>query len=119
MSRKTRPTQRVERLWKLAARQHGVVSRQQMRALGWSDDGIDHAVRVGRLHRVFRGAYALGHPHQSEHSRLMAAALACGREAVVSHRSAAALLGLLDKGPVVIDVIAPLSRGRGIDGIYL
>lgn len=47
----------------------------------------------------------------------MAAVLACGRGAVVSHRSAAALLGLLDEGPVVIDVIAPPSRGRKIDGI--
>jgi hypothetical protein len=119
MSRKTRLAQRDERLWKLAARQHGVVSRRQMRALGWSDDRIDHAVRVGRLHRTFRGAYGLGHPHQDERSRLMAAVLACGKGAVISHRSAAALLGLLDKGPVVIDVIAPPSRGRGIDGIYL
>jgi Protein of unknown function (DUF559) len=49
----------------------------------------------------------------------MAAVLACGKGTVVSHRSAGALLGLLDKGPVVIDVIAPRSRGRKIDGIYL
>ena len=50
---------------------------------------------------------------------MMAAVLACGKGAVISHRSAAALLGLLDEGPVVIDVIAPASRGREIDGIYL
>jgi very-short-patch-repair endonuclease len=37
----------------------------------------------------------------------------------VSHRSAAALLGLIDKGPVVIDVIAPGTHGRTIDGIHL
>jgi very-short-patch-repair endonuclease len=47
----------------------------------------------------------------------MAAALACGRGAVISHRSAAALLELIDEGPVVIDVIAPPERGRKIDGI--
>ena len=47
----------------------------------------------------------------------MAAVLACGKGTVVSHRSAAALLGLIDDGPVVIDVIAPGSRGRKIDGI--
>jgi len=47
----------------------------------------------------------------------MAAVLACGKGTVISHRSAAALLGLIDKGPVVIDVIAPGSRGRKIDGI--
>lgn len=90
-----------------------------MRALGWSDEVIDHAVHVQRLHRIFRGAYALGHPHEGERSRLMAAVLACGTGAVVSHRSAGALLGLIDQGPFVIDVIAPPSRGRGIDGIYL
>ncbi|HET7417217.1 MAG TPA: DUF559 domain-containing protein [Solirubrobacterales bacterium] len=47
----------------------------------------------------------------------MAASLACGQGAVVSHRSAASLLRLIDEGPVVIDVIAPPSRGRKIDGI--
>ncbi|HEX5525864.1 MAG TPA: DUF559 domain-containing protein [Solirubrobacterales bacterium] len=48
---------------------------------------------------------------------MRAATLACGEGAVVSHRSAGALLRLLDKGPAVIDVIAPGDRGRGIDGI--
>jgi very-short-patch-repair endonuclease len=50
---------------------------------------------------------------------LRAATLACGGGAAVSHRSAAALLGLLDRSPVVIDVIAPGQSGRGIDGICL
>jgi very-short-patch-repair endonuclease len=103
----------------LAARQHGVVSRGQLRHLGMSDTAISRAAKIGRLHLIFRGVYAVGHPPRSEHSRLMAAVLACGKGAVVSHRSAAALLGLIDKGPVVIDVIAPPSRGRKIDGIYL
>ena len=84
-----------------------------------TDDVIDHAVAVGRLHRVFRNAYAVGHPRTNELSRAMAAVLACGKGAVVSHRSAAALLGLIDEGPAVIDVTAPGSRGRAIDGIYL
>jgi very-short-patch-repair endonuclease len=88
-----------------------------MGAMGIGDDAIDYAVTVGRLHRVFRSVYAVGHPKVTERGRLMAAALACGDGAVVSHRSAGALLGLLDQGPVVIDVIAPPSRGRKIDGI--
>jgi len=119
MSRKKRTAQPHNRLWKLAAAQHGVVSRKQMRALGMSGDMIDYAIGRGRLHRVFRGAYAVGHPHRSERSRLMAAVLACGKGAVISHRSAAALLGLIDDGPRVIDVVAPRSRGRKIDGIRL
>src|SRR4051812_34971987 len=70
MSRKKRTAQPQDRLWKLAGAQHGVVSRKQMRALGMSDDLIDQAIGLGRLHRVFRGAYAVGHPHRSESSRL-------------------------------------------------
>jgi very-short-patch-repair endonuclease len=119
MARKTRLAQREARLWKLSARQHGVVARKQMRFLGMTEDMIDHAVAAGRLHRVFRNAYALGRSPTNEHSRLMAAVLACGKGAVVSHRSAGGLLGLLDRGPAVIDVIAPPSRSRAIDGIYL
>jgi very-short-patch-repair endonuclease len=61
----------------------------------------------------------VGRPEISEKGRLRAATLACDRGAVVSHRSAAALFGLLDKGPVVIDVIAAGDRGRHIDGIRL
>jgi very-short-patch-repair endonuclease len=119
MSRKKRTAQPEKPLWKLAAAQHGVVSRKQMRALGMSDDVIDHAVGAGRLHRVYRGVYAVGHPQHGGRTRLMAAVLTCGKGAVASHRSAAALLGLVDEGPVVIDVIAPRSRGRKIDGIRL
>jgi predicted transcriptional regulator of viral defense system len=99
MTRKKRTAQLQERLWKLAAKQHGVVSRTQMRALGWSDDVIDHAIEVGRLHRVFRGAYAVGHPHQSERSRLMAAVLACGKGTVISHAALAPNWGSSMKDP--------------------
>jgi hypothetical protein len=72
-----------------------------------------------RDEHLFRGVYAVGHPYRNENSRLMAAVLACGKGTVISHRSAAALLGLIDDGPVVIDLIAPDSRGREIDGICL
>lgn len=82
-----------------------------------SETGIHRALVAGRLHPVFRGTFAVGYPTIGDHGRLRAATLTCGNGAFVSHRSAAALLGLLDKGPVVIDVIAPPSRGRKIDGI--
>jgi len=59
----------------------------------------------------------VGRAGVGDRGRLQAAVLACGEGAFVSHRSAGALLGLLDKGPAVIDVIAPPSRGRKIDGI--
>jgi very-short-patch-repair endonuclease len=88
-----------------------------LRAIGHSNRAIERAIEAGRLYRVFHGVYALGRPSVNERGRLFAAVLACGKGAVASHRSAAALLGLLDKGPVVIDVIAPPERGRKIDGI--
>ena len=119
MTDKSRPAPPWQRLASIAAAQHGVISREQMRKAGFKDGAITHAAATGRLHQVFRGVYALGHRHIGEHGRLMAAALACGKEAVISHRSAGALLELLDVGPRVIDVIAPPSRGRAIDGIYL
>lgn len=116
MSTKTR-TDLGQRLARLAASQHGAISREQLRAAGMGDGAIDYAVNLGRLHRVFRGVYALGSPLRDQRGHLRAATLACGLGTVVSHRSAAALLGLIDKEPVVIDVIAPGSRGRGIDGV--
>ena len=102
---------------RLAESQHGVVSRNQMRAAGWSDKAIGHAVASSRLRRIFHGVYAFGGTRVSTRGHLRAAVLACGDGAVISHRSAAGLLRLLDEGPVVIDVIAPPSRGRKIDGI--
>jgi len=106
-----------DKLALLAASQHGVASRGQMRRLGLSDEQVDGAVRAGRLHRVFRGVYSVGHSGIGERGRMMAATLACGPGAVVSHRSAAALFGLIDRAPRVVDVIAPGSAGRKIDGV--
>lgn len=105
------------RLAGLAGRQHGVVSRDQMRRLGLADHSIAHSVAGGRLHPVFHGVYAVGHAAISRPGRLLAALLACGSGSVVSHRTAAALLGLIDRPPVLIDVIAPIEAGRKIEGI--
>jgi len=116
MTTKKRSDLRVD-LEGLASRQFGAVSRSQIRALGMSDSAIKHAIETGRLHQVFHGVYAVGRHRIGERGRLFAATLACGEGAVISHRSAAALMGLLDKGPASIDVIAPAWRGRKIDGI--
>lgn len=107
----------ARRVAALAERQHGVVARRQLRRLGVGDDAIDRAAAAGRLHRVFRGVYAVGHRRIGRRGRMIAAALACGPGAAVSHRSAAALHGLIERGPTVVDVIASGQRGRGIDGI--
>src|SRR3954470_12587584 len=78
-------------LARLAAPQHGMVTRDQLLSAGLNADAIAYRLKVGRLHRVHRGVYAVGHLPPSPHARAMAAVLACGSGAVLSHRSAAAL----------------------------
>jgi very-short-patch-repair endonuclease len=73
---------------------------------------VAHRVRAGRLHRIHRGVYAVGHPGLSNEGRWMAAVLACGEGAVLSHRSAAELWGLLKVGNGPIDVTVPGAAGR-------
>lgn len=100
------------RLAVFAARQHGVVSVAQLREVGLDKHRVAHRVRTGRLHRVHRGVYAVGHPIVSLRGRWMAAVLACGDGAVLSHRSAAALWELLRpmEGPIHVSV--PSHNGR-------
>jgi len=72
----------------MAGRQYGVVARQQ---LPIGQDAVDHRCRTGLLHRVHRGVYAVGHLGLGQEARWLAAVLACGDGAVLSHRSGAAL----------------------------
>jgi very-short-patch-repair endonuclease len=97
----------------LAARQHGVVAVTQLRELGLTSRTARSRVATGRLHRLHRGVYAVGHPVISTKGRWMAAALACGGDAVLSHRSAAALWGIRPTTRTAIDVISPRRTGRG------
>jgi very-short-patch-repair endonuclease len=69
-------------------------------------------VRAGRLHRVHRGVYAVGHRRLSNEGRWMAAVLACGEEAVLSHFSAAALWRMLKPADGPIHVTLPHTNGR-------
>lgn len=82
-----------------------------------TDAVIASRVAGGHFHSVFRGVFAVGHPHVSRQGRMLAALLICGDQAVLSHGTAAALLGLWDRPPVLIDVIAPDQSGRKITGI--
>jgi predicted transcriptional regulator of viral defense system len=100
----------------LAARQEAVVGREQMRRLELSDDEIDDRIREGRIHAVFRGVFAVGHTAIGPRARMRAAVLACPGS-VISHRSAATLLGFGKAAPAVVDLIPTVERGRRIDGI--
>jgi very-short-patch-repair endonuclease len=95
-----------------------VVSRGQLRALGISRGAVEHWLAVGRLHGVYRGVYAVGHPALGPKGRRLAAVLACGPGAVLSHGSAAAHWGLLATSAARVDVTAPASR-RGQPGVRL
>lgn len=85
---------RGRQAWELAGRQHGVVARRQLLALGFSSGEIEHRIGRARLHVVMRGVYAVGWPELTRERRWMAAVLACGNGAALSHRSAAALWGI-------------------------
>src|SRR4051794_23292720 len=106
--------QEIRPHWELAAlaeRQHGVVSHAQLLALAYSTAAIGRALRGGRLHRVYRGAYAVGHARASSHGICLAAVLACGSGAILSHRSAGWLWGLSSRFTPVPDVTIP-ARGH-------
>jgi very-short-patch-repair endonuclease len=95
----------------LAARQHAVVSVAQLLRLGFTRRWIDAAVAHGRLFRLYRGVYAVGHPGVSAKAWTMAAVLALGPGAVASHRSAAALHSLLLSWPDEPEVTVAAKRG--------
>jgi predicted transcriptional regulator of viral defense system len=94
-----------------------VVSRAQLRDAGLSV-AVDMWVRRGRLLVVHRGVYAVGHAVLRREGRWLAAVLACGEGAVLSHLSAAAHWGMLHSEASRIDVTTPRSR-RGAPGIRL
>lgn len=110
------PDQRVHRdraIAEIGSSQHGVVSAHQLYKLGFSKHQLSERVAAGRLHRLYRGVYAVGHKRSTQHGRWMAAVLACGDGAVLSHGSAARLWGILDRGGSPIEVSTPSRGGRG------
>jgi len=104
----------------IAVRQHGVLTRRQLEAVGLGARAIRNRIARGQLHRIHRGVYAVGHRGLSLHGRFMAAVLACGDGAVLSHTSAVVLWDLLRPidGPVHISVPSSSGRSRR-PGIHL
>jgi hypothetical protein len=101
----------------LARRQHGVVAKRQLIALGVGEGAIKHRLGVGRLHRVHAGVYALGHLALGADGNRMAAVLAAGPDARLSHRDAAALWDLRATAHTRIDVSVPRSGLRSRQGL--
>jgi putative AbiEi antitoxin of type IV toxin-antitoxin system len=103
-----------ERIQQVAAGQMGLVTRAQLRACGIAASVIDRRLRAKRLHQLHRGVYRLG-PLGDTRARELAAVLACGPHAVLSHRSAGALWQLLpaaeESAPIDVSVRQG-NRGR-------
>jgi hypothetical protein len=100
------------RIARIATRQHGVITTTQLAAVGIDKFAINKRVRAGRLHRLYRGVYAVGHRSLSWRGRWLAAVLAAGDGAVLSHVSAVALWQFLRPipGPVHVTVGAAVRR---------
>jgi len=101
----------------LAEQQHGVVSRRQLRSFAIGDSTITLRIASGYLRPLFRETFAVGHRAITRQGWMLAAVLACDEGTVLSHGSAAELLGLRDKRLPVMHVIPPDWSGRKIDGI--
>jgi very-short-patch-repair endonuclease len=98
----------------LAAKQHGVVAHSQLLKLGYSRDDIRGLVDRCHLHRLYRGVYAVGHNRLTTRGRWMAAVLAGGPDAVLSHRAAIALWDLrpVPSGPIDVTVAGRKRHGQ-------
>ena len=103
----------------LAADQDGVVEHDQLLALGFSHAWIKDHLRIGYLHIVFRGVYAVGHKRITWRGRLRAAALACGPDAWLSHWTAADFCSMWHSDSPVIHVTAPPGGREDRDGIVV
>lgn len=94
----------------VAAAQRGLITAAQLTELGCSPGRRESWLRSGRLHRVFHGVYVVGRPMLSREGRWLAAVLACGPGAALSHLCAGAHWGILRAPGETIEVTAPRSR---------
>jgi very-short-patch-repair endonuclease len=103
----------------LAKRQHDVISRRQLLDLGYSRQEIEHRLNSGRLHQIRRGVYSVGRPSLTGYGRWMAAILACGDGAVLSHSSAAALWRIGFEWRSEIELSLPSQSHRKVPGLRI
>lgn len=100
------------RLARMATRQHGVVAMWQLLEIGHSRDTVQRMLAAGELLPIHRGTYAVGHKRLTIKSHCMAAVLACGPQAVLSHHAAAALWDLRPSPQGRIDVTVTVRRSH-------
>jgi hypothetical protein len=108
-----RITRRERELRALAGCQHGVVTRAQLLDAGLSPRTIERRVERKQIHRLHRGVYAFGEPTPTARGQWLAAVLACGGGALLSHRSAAALWGFARPGRIrPVELTCSVGRGQ-------
>lgn len=105
----------------MADSQEGNITRRQLAGAGLASGAIDRRSKAGHLHRVHRAVYLVGHRARAPRAREFAALLACGKGAVISHRSAARVWSLVpghdgDEGAEV-EVTVVGRRCRSRDGL--
>src|SRR4051794_17609670 len=104
-------TDRERAISQLASRQHNLVTSRQLRRLGVTRPAIKRRVQSGRLHRIHVGVYAVGTPKLTRKGWYLAAVLACGKGATLSHASAAALRRIRDAPLSPVHVTVPPGNG--------
>ncbi len=105
------------RVARIAAGQHGRIRFDQLIACGLGEAAVRRRVASGRLHRVHRGVYAVGHAGETLHAQFMAAVLAGGDSALLSDWASATLAGLVRWEGRRIDVTVLGGGGRSRPGI--
>ncbi len=104
-----------QKLARIAALDHGVVTRRQLLRAGVTEGEIKHRLGAGALLREHRGVYRVGHRAPSVDARYLAAVRACGESAVLSGRAAGYLLGLLKGAPPAPEVTT--LKYRSVPGV--
>jgi hypothetical protein len=95
----------------IAGDQEGIVARAQLLRIGVTTSTIDRALRSGRLHPIHKGVYSTQAPeHAAEDALLIAALLAAGDGAVLSHGTAAWRWGIIPAAPSKIELAVPRDR---------
>jgi very-short-patch-repair endonuclease len=107
------------RLGRIAGRQHGLVTHRQLVAIGIRGSAITRRVATGRLQRIYRGVYAVGHLQQTSEARWIAAVMAGGPGAVLSHLDAAALWRIYDGAGARIHVTTTARSSRAVRGVQV
>jgi very-short-patch-repair endonuclease len=102
----------------LAARRYGVVTAAELAAAGLGRRAVERRMVEGRLRRLYRGVFLVG-AQPGRWSREIAAVLAVGHGAAISHRSAAALWEILPPNDDPVDVTVTRGHPRNRPGIQV